>query len=237
MWWPAGEFGGCCRYPCGHGGPSVPSFQRCYPRVRRCLFLVTDRFPAERPPNAVQPRAQARLRYWKEKQMRQNIIVASVIALVTVIAAVWGTIIVAHAPKQGSRVGSELDRCAADDEGGRGTFRGNIRRAFKLRHKHPVRFRISTTGHWRAHGLCWSTAPVSSYACSSLRVSFGRIRSTGEYKAAAHREDRLGRRHRNFHLDTEQRTSPLRRRVCCIWRRSHGIVSSVSSETPTAWLR
>jgi hypothetical protein len=32
--------------------------------------------------------------------MRQNIIVASVIALVTVIAAVWGTIIIAHAPKQ-----------------------------------------------------------------------------------------------------------------------------------------
>jgi hypothetical protein len=32
--------------------------------------------------------------------MRQNIIVASVIALVTVIAAVWGTIIVEHAPKQ-----------------------------------------------------------------------------------------------------------------------------------------
>ena len=32
--------------------------------------------------------------------MRQNIIVASVIALVTVIAAVWGTNIVAHAPKQ-----------------------------------------------------------------------------------------------------------------------------------------
>ena len=32
--------------------------------------------------------------------MRQNIILASVIALVTVIAAVWGTNIVAHAPKQ-----------------------------------------------------------------------------------------------------------------------------------------
>ena len=32
--------------------------------------------------------------------MRQNIIVASVIAVVTVIAAVWGTNIVANAPKQ-----------------------------------------------------------------------------------------------------------------------------------------
>ena len=32
--------------------------------------------------------------------MRQNIIVASVIALVTVIAAAWGTIIVEHAPRQ-----------------------------------------------------------------------------------------------------------------------------------------
>jgi hypothetical protein len=31
--------------------------------------------------------------------MRRNILVASAIALVTVIAAVWGTIIIAHVPK------------------------------------------------------------------------------------------------------------------------------------------
>ena len=90
---------------------------------------VSLAFPAERPPSAVEAGAQVRLRYLKEKQMRQNIIVASVIALVTVIAAVWGTIIVEHAPKQPAASAASSIGGAADDEECAETSRGKIRRA------------------------------------------------------------------------------------------------------------